>query len=125
MLDCTCPEKRREQRLCCCPWMEAGGEEKQRQTQNNLASHCGKGERQTRMEHMDKSKTGCKQPPAVEEGGCPGLVHLLARRDLTYAVIHSKMHTLCHSIYFFIWIYEICIHVLETDYEKYFTLNVA
>ena len=56
----------REQRLCCCPRMEARGEEKQRQTQNNLASHCGEGERQTRLEHMGNSKTGSKQPPAVE-----------------------------------------------------------
>ena len=37
-----------------------GGEEKQRQTQNYLTSHCGEGERQTRMQHMDKSKTGSK-----------------------------------------------------------------
>ena len=82
VLDWTCPEERSEQRLCCCPWMEAGGEKKQRQTQNNLISHCGEGERQTRMEHRDKSKTGSKQSPTVE-GGCPGLVRLLARRDLT------------------------------------------
>ena len=60
VLDWTCPEERSEQGLCCCPWMEAGGGEKQRQTQNYLASHCGEGERQTRMEHMDKSKTGSK-----------------------------------------------------------------
>ncbi|KAL9968823.1 hypothetical protein ACROYT_G020959 [Oculina patagonica] len=31
--------------------MEAGGEEKQRQTQNSLTSHCGEGEKLTRMEH--------------------------------------------------------------------------
>ena len=72
------PRKASEQRLSCCPSMEAGGEEEQRQTQNNLAS----GERQTRMEHIDKKKTDSKQPPAVE-GRCPGLVRLLARRDLT------------------------------------------
>ena len=41
LLDWACPEERSEQRLCCCPWMEARGEEEQRQTQNNLASHCG------------------------------------------------------------------------------------
>ena len=35
------------------------------------------------MEHMDMSKTGSKQPPTVE-GGCPGLVRLLAQRDLTF-----------------------------------------
>ena len=51
---------------------KARGEERQRQTQNYLASHCREGERQTRMEHMDKSKTDSKQPPAVEER-CPGL----------------------------------------------------
>ena len=59
VLDWTCPEERSE-RLCCCPWMEAGGEKKQTQNQNYLALHCGEGERQTRMEHMDKSKTGSK-----------------------------------------------------------------
>ena len=48
--------------------MEAGGEEKQRQTQNNLALLCGEGERQTRMEHMDKTKTGSKESPTVEGG---------------------------------------------------------
>ena len=36
--------------------------------------------RETRMEHMGNSKAGSKQPPAVE-GGCPGLMRLLARRD--------------------------------------------
>ena len=47
VFDCTCPEERSKQRLCCCPWMGAGaGEEKQRHTQDNLASHCGEGERQ-------------------------------------------------------------------------------
>ena len=83
VLDWTNPEERSEQWPCCCPWMEAQGEEKQRQTQNNLASHCGEGKRRTRMEHMGNSKTGSKQPPAVE-GGCPRLVYLLARRDLTF-----------------------------------------
>ena len=75
--------KRSEQWPCCYPWMEARGEEKQRQTQNNLALHCGEGERQTRMEHMGNSKTGSKQLPAVE-GVCPCLLRLLARRDLTF-----------------------------------------
>ena len=79
-LDMSCQE-RSEQQLCCSVWMKAGGEEKQMQMQN-LALHCKVGERQTRMEHMDKSKTGSKQPPAVE-GRCTGLVHLLAQRDLT------------------------------------------
>ena len=82
VLDWACPDERSEQRICCCPWIEARGEEKQRQTQNNPALHCGEGERHSRMEHMSNSSTGSKQPPAVE-GGCPGLVLLLARRDLT------------------------------------------
>lgn len=60
VLDWTCPEERYEQRLCCCPWMEVGGEGKQRQTQNSLAYYCGEGERQTRMENMGKSKTESK-----------------------------------------------------------------
>ena len=47
--------------------MEARGQEKQRQTQNDLASHCREEEKQTRIEHMGNSKTGSKQPPAVEE----------------------------------------------------------
>ena len=64
-------KERREYRLCCCPWMKAGGEEKQRQTQNYLVPDCREGERQTRMEHKAKSKTGSKQPPVVE-GKCPG-----------------------------------------------------
>ena len=72
VLDWTCPEERSEQRLCCCPWMDARGEEKQRQTQNYLALHCRERERQTRMEHMGKSEAGSKQPPAVE-GRCSGL----------------------------------------------------
>ena len=82
MLDWTCPEKRGKERLCCCPWMEARGEEKQRQTQNYLASHCREGERQTRMEHMGRSEAGSKQPPAVE-GRCLDLVCLLAQGELT------------------------------------------
>ena len=44
------------------------------------------------MEHMGNSKTGRKQPPAVE-GGCPALVPLLARRDLT----HVFYLLLCHE----------------------------
>ena len=71
-----------EQRLCCCPWMETRREEKQRQTQKNLASHCGEGERQATMENVCYSKTGSKQPPAVE-GACLGIVRLLARKDST------------------------------------------
>ena len=67
VLNWACPEERSEQRLCCCPWIEARGEE---------------GERQARIEHIGNSKTGSKQPPAVE-GVYTGLVRLLARRDLT------------------------------------------
>ena len=37
-------------------------------------------ERQTRMERMDKSKPGRKQPPPAE-GRCPVPVRILARRD--------------------------------------------
>ena len=47
VLDWTWPEERSEQWLCYCPLMEARGEEKQTQTQNNLVSHCGEGKRQT------------------------------------------------------------------------------
>ena len=70
-----------EERLFCCSQMEAGGEEKKRQTQNYLVLHCTEGQRQTRMEHMDKSKTGSKQPPTVERrclGPCAptGALHL-------------------------------------------------
>ena len=83
VLDWACPEERSEQRQCCCPWMEARGEEKQRQTQNNLASHSREGERQTRMELMGNSKTGSKQPQAVE-GGCSGLVRLAKRFNFNY-----------------------------------------
>jgi len=36
-------------------------------------------ERETRLEQMDKSKTGSKQPPAVE-GRCPGLVAPVAKK---------------------------------------------
>ena len=51
----------------CAPgWKPEGKTEKQRLTQINLALHCGEGERQTRMEHMDKSKIGSKQSPTVE-----------------------------------------------------------
>ena len=71
-LDWTCLEERSEQRLCCCTGMEAGGEEKQRQTQNNLASHREKGERPTRMEHMDKSKADSKQPLTLSGGKMSG-----------------------------------------------------
>ena len=48
----------------------------------NLASHCGEGERQATMENVCYSKTGSKQPPAVE-GACLGIVRLLARKDST------------------------------------------
>ena len=51
-----------------------------RGTEADPKQHCGQGERQTRMEHMDKSKTGSKQSPAVK-GRYPGLGRLLARRD--------------------------------------------
>ena len=71
--------------MSCCPWMKAGGDEKQRQIRNNLASHSGEGERQTRMEHMDTSTKGSKQSPTVE-GRCSGLMRLLARRDLTLTI---------------------------------------
>ena len=62
-------------------WKQEG--KKSRQAQNNLASHCGEGKRQTRMKHMGKCKTGQKQLP-IMEGGCTGLVHLLVQRDLIF-----------------------------------------
>ena len=46
------------------------------------------------MEHMDKSKTGSKQLSTVK-GGCPGLVHLVARRDLIIIIrIYTQFNTL-------------------------------
>ena len=67
MLDWTCPEERSEQRLCCCPWMEARGEEKQRQTQNYLASHCSGGS-ETDKDGAHLQEQGRQQTPASKLG---------------------------------------------------------
>ena len=67
VLDWTCPEERSEQRLCCCPWMEARGEEKKRQTQNFLASHCSGG-RQTDKDGAHGQERGRQQKTASSGG---------------------------------------------------------
>ena len=79
-----------------------------------LALHCGEGERQTRMEHMDKSKTGSKQSPTVE-GGCPGLVHLLAQRDLTFNMYKYKMYK---------YKFKMCLQSLHFNYYN-ILINMA
>ena len=64
VLNWRCPEERSEQRLCCCPWMEAGGEEKEGQTHRDTDKDGTHGQEQDRQQTIANSGGRISRPCA-------------------------------------------------------------